>query len=198
MVASSIAVFLMKRRDQKNGVSSSSYKCPCRIQWFRLPSLHVTPQQMDAFVSVAHVIFVRQVSERLAPVQTHLCIEFSLQTPQKMSSPLCHGPRCPPLCCNWEQLCAEVTIVHTERFLEEGPGCVQSTLYPRAECRRATVPTGRSVQRAAQIYSRCLLHTLYSFNAPGTDSLLVQSHVTFSAGERWDKNKVELDFCLLV
>lgn len=104
---------------------------------------------MDAFLSVAHMIFVRQVSERLAPVQTHLCIEFSLQTPPKMSSPLCHGPRCPPLCCNWEQLCAEVTIVHTERFLEEGPGCVQSTLYPRAECRRATVPTGRSVQRAA-------------------------------------------------
>lgn len=156
---------------------------------------------MDAFLSAAHMIFVRQVSERLAPVQTHLCIEFSLQTPQKMSSPLCHGPRCPPLCCNWEQLCAEVTIVHTERFLEEGPGCDSEHSVP--PCRVQTSHRAhRSIRSEgctfAQIYSRCLMHSLYSFNAPGADSLVVQSHVTFSAGERWDKNKVELDFCLLV
>lgn len=122
-----------------------------RFHWFWLPRLHVTPQQMNVFVSVSQMIFVLQVSERLAPVKTHLCIEFSLQTPQKCPPLSVTGPRCPPLCCNWEQLCAEVTIVHTERFLEEGPGCVQSTLYPHAECRQATVPTGRSIHRAASL-----------------------------------------------
>lgn len=74
-----------------------------------------------------------------------------LQPPQKCPPFSVTGPRCPPPCCNWEQLCGEVTIVHTEWFLEEGPGCVQSTLYPHAECRQATVPTVRSVHRAASL-----------------------------------------------
>lgn len=141
-----------------------------RFHWFWLLTLHKMPQQRNVFVSVSQLIFVQQVAEHLASVKTHLCIEFSLQTPQKCPPLSVTGPRCPPLCCNWEQLCAEVTIVHTERFLEEGPGCVRSTLYPRADCRQATVPTGRFIQRAASLHryftSKGLLHSLYCFIAP--------------------------------
>lgn len=59
--------------------------------------------------------------------------------------------------------------------MEEGPGCVQSTLYPRAECRQATVPTRRSTHRAASLHrystSRRLLHHLCDFIASGGEAL---------------------------
>lgn len=142
-----------------------------RFHWFWLSSLHVMPQLMKVFVSVSQMTFVQQLSQCSAPVKTHLCIEFSLQTPQKCPPLSVTGPRCPPLCCNWEQLCAEVTVVHTEWLLEDGPGCVQSALYPHAERRQATVPTGRSVQRPASLHryspSQSRLHSLHCFFCTG-------------------------------
>lgn len=63
-----------------------------------------------------------------------ICIVLSANPPPtKMSSPLRQGPCCLPLRCNWEQLCVEVTIVHTEWFLEEGLCYVQSTIYPNGD-----------------------------------------------------------------